>query len=64
MLCFPEQVELMKMGRLQNRLATSDKEQRCPARLCFDCHVSSLVEMAAPLLLKCEYQHPMDATRV
>lgn len=53
--------ELMKMGCLQNSLATSDKEQSYPARLHFDCHVSSLVEMSVPLLLKCEHQKPMNA---
>lgn len=58
MLCFPEQGELMKMACLQIRLVTSDKEQRCPARLYFDCHVLSLVEMSLPFLLKCEHPNP------
>lgn len=61
MLGFPEQGELMKMGCLQISPETSDKEQRYPARLCFDCHVSSLVEMSVLFLLKCEHQKPMNA---
>lgn len=61
MLGFPEQGELMKMGCLPISLATSDKQQSYPARLYFDCCVSSLVEMSVPLLLKCEHQNPTNA---
>lgn len=50
------------MGCLQIRLVASDKEQRCPAGLYFDCHMSNLVEMSDPFLLKCGHQHPMNAT--
>lgn len=50
--------ELMKMGCLQISPVTSDKEQSYPARLYFDCRVSSLVEMSVPFLLKCEHKNP------